>query len=88
MTAIRINLNMDYLTLSHELRIPLTEILGMTELLSSEKLSNLQQEEVSAIQQAGNRLLDVVDKILASDIEGMKKNHFYNQSQLVNGDVL
>ncbi|HEX4044624.1 MAG TPA: histidine kinase dimerization/phospho-acceptor domain-containing protein [Gammaproteobacteria bacterium] len=65
----KLNIEMDYLTLSHLLRIPLTEILGMTELLKHECLSTTQYEEVEAIKQAGNRLLIVVDKILKSQIE-------------------
>lgn len=50
--------------LSHELRIPLTVILGMTELLEDGHLTNSQHEKVDAIQQAGYRLLKTINKIL------------------------
>lgn len=73
-----INLEMDYLTLSHELRIPLAAILGTAELLGTESLSSMQQAEVSAIQEAGNRLLKMVDKILAGQMQGTTNHHFYN----------
>ncbi|HEX4045707.1 MAG TPA: histidine kinase dimerization/phospho-acceptor domain-containing protein [Gammaproteobacteria bacterium] len=65
----KLNIEMDYLTLSHMLRIPLTEILGMTELLKHECLSTTQYEEVEAIKQAGKRLLLVVDQILKAQME-------------------
>ena len=64
-----LNVDVDYLTMSHELRIPLTEILGMAELLNAEKLSATQIEEVAIIKQAGNRLLSMIDKILTSQEE-------------------
>lgn len=71
-----INLEMDYLTLSHELRIPLAAILGTAELLGTEALSRAQQAEVSVIQEAGNRLLKMVDKILAGQVAGNTAHHF------------
>lgn len=55
----------DYNTLSHELRIPLAGILGMSELLSSEEgLTTQQKEEVRVIHTAGVRLFAMVKKIL------------------------
>lgn len=73
-----INLEIDYLTLSHELRIPLAAILGTAELLSTESLSSTQQAEINTIQEAGNRLLKMVDKILAGQIQETKNHHFYD----------
>ncbi|HEX4045425.1 MAG TPA: histidine kinase dimerization/phospho-acceptor domain-containing protein [Gammaproteobacteria bacterium] len=65
----KLNIEVDYLTLSHMLRIPLTEILGMTDLLHHEYLSTAQHEEVEAIRQAGKRLLVVIDKLLQSKVD-------------------
>ncbi len=62
-----LNIGIDYNTLSHELRIPLTGILGMAEILSSEEgLSAEQKEQVAVIRQAGDRLLGFIEKILNS----------------------
>lgn len=77
-----LNLDMDYLTLSHELRIPLAAILGTAELLGTETLSSAQQAEVNAIQEAGNRLLKMVNKILASRTTGTTSHHFYNANAM------
>lgn len=55
----------DYNTLSHELRIPLTGILGMTELLIQEEgLSAEQKEEIAVIRQSGDRLHTFIEEIL------------------------
>jgi signal transduction histidine kinase len=62
----KLNIEMDYLTLSHHLRTPLTEILGMTELLSGGNLPALEKEEVEAIKQASQRLLFIVNRLLES----------------------
>ncbi|MCD6040032.1 MAG: autoinducer-binding domain protein [Gammaproteobacteria bacterium] len=68
--------NTNYLTLSHSLRIPLTEILGTLELLDHQDLSPMRKEEINAIQQVGKRLLTIVDKILVSN-KGEDENHFF-----------
>ncbi|HEX4046010.1 MAG TPA: histidine kinase dimerization/phospho-acceptor domain-containing protein [Gammaproteobacteria bacterium] len=65
----KLNIDIDHYTLSHLLKTPLTEILGMAELLKHECLSSVQYEEVEAIKQAGKRLLLVVDQVLKSQIE-------------------
>ena len=72
----RINIDIDYLSLSHNLRIPLTEILGMTEILNDTSLSPNQKKEVEIIRQAGNRLLEMVDKILSAKCEDSEANEF------------
>lgn len=57
---------MDYNTLSHELRIPLTGILGMAELLIDEEgLSEEQKTEINLIRQSGDRLHAFIELILA-----------------------
>lgn len=59
------NVPIDYNTLSHELRIPLTGILGMTELLIQEDgLSATQKEEITLIRQSGDRLHTFIERIL------------------------
>lgn len=55
---------MDHHTLSHELRIPLTGILGMAELLNNQNLSPTQKEQVEIIREAGYRLLAFANKML------------------------
>lgn len=61
-----LNIAMDRQTLSHELRIPLTGILGGAELLSmDDRLSQDEREQVEFIRQSGNRLLIIINKILA-----------------------
>lgn len=64
-----LNLRVDYNTFSHELLIPLSGILGMAEILSGEKLSETQLEQLKIIQDAGNRLLNFINRILNSPIE-------------------
>lgn len=49
---------------SHELRIPLTGILGMAQLLNEDKLLTEQQEHVTDIIKSGEYLLSVVTDIL------------------------
>ncbi|HEX4044227.1 MAG TPA: histidine kinase dimerization/phospho-acceptor domain-containing protein [Gammaproteobacteria bacterium] len=73
-----INLEIDSLTLSHSLRIPLTEIMGMVELLKRDQLTMTQKEEVEAIQEASNRLLKMVDIILTAQIEESKPLLYLN----------
>ncbi|MFC3562872.1 ATP-binding protein [Pedobacter jamesrossensis] len=50
--------------MSHEIRTPLNAILGFTNLLAREELSNLAKEFVSSIQLAGEDLLTLVNDIL------------------------
>ncbi len=49
---------------SHELRIPLTGILGMAQLLSGDNLQPEQHEQITDILKAGDHLLSVVTDIL------------------------
>lgn len=51
-------------TVSHELRIPLTGILGMAQLLSLDEISKSQQNQVEDIISAGRHLLDLVNDLL------------------------
>lgn len=55
--------------LSHELRTPLTAILGYAEMIENEAIGPVGQaryrEYAASISQAGRRLLDLVDRILA-----------------------
>lgn len=72
---------MDYNTLSHELRIPLAGILGMSELLSSEEgLTAKQKDEIAIIHTAGVRLFETIKKILACPHEITTKK----QKSLIN----
>ncbi|HXU27167.1 MAG TPA: histidine kinase dimerization/phospho-acceptor domain-containing protein [Bacteroidia bacterium] len=51
--------------ISHELRIPLTGIMGMAQFLSETPLSREQKEYLQAIQISAERLLGLEDKIHA-----------------------
>lgn len=70
-----LTIGIDYSTLSHELRTPLVGILGMAELLHDEELSPLQQEQIAVIQQAGDRLLNFINKILSSQQSIRHRKH-------------
>ena len=50
---------------SHEIRTPVTAMLGMTELLQRTTLKSDQQSYVETVRSSGNTLLSVVDDILA-----------------------
>ncbi len=59
-----ISIPTDLRSLSHELRIPLTGILGMAEILNAESLTPVQREYLNDIRQAGDHLLEVVNLLL------------------------
>lgn len=50
--------------ISHELRMPLTGVLGMARLLSGEDLPEKQRRHVEAIKNAGDAMLGVIDDVL------------------------
>ncbi len=51
--------------LSHELRTPMNGCLGMSELLLSTDLSTQQQEYLGLLRESGERMMEVVDQLLA-----------------------
>lgn len=51
-------------TLGHEIRTPMTGVLGMAELLQSSELSPQQRHRVNSIQSAGQHLLHLVNDVL------------------------
>ena len=51
-------------SMSHEIRTPMNAILGMTELVLDTKLSSVQQEYLSVIQESGEALLSLLNDIL------------------------
>src|SRR5690606_35783048 len=51
-------------TMGHEIRTPMTGVLGMTELLLDGALSPQQRERAEAIRQSGELMLRVVDDAL------------------------
>ena len=50
--------------ISHEIRTPLNAILGLSELLTREKLNTKQESYVSSIKDGGNALLGIVNDVL------------------------
>ena len=50
--------------MSHELRTPLNAILGFGQLLSLERLSNVQSSSVEQILKGGRHLLDLINEVL------------------------
>ncbi len=60
-------------SMSHDIRTPMTGILGMTELLQNTKLSTKQSHLTNLIHQSGKNLLDLINNILnLSKIEAGK----------------
>jgi two-component system, sensor histidine kinase and response regulator len=52
--------------LSHDLRVPMTNVLGSTELLLESELDTAQRLAAENVHRSGRELLDVVDQLLAS----------------------
>ena len=50
--------------MSHEVRTPMTCIIGMSDLLHDTKLDNLQREFVQSIRNSGDALLEIINAIL------------------------
>ncbi|GEP91177.1 Signal transduction histidine kinase [Chitinophaga terrae (ex Kim and Jung 2007)] len=50
--------------MSHEIRTPMNAVLGFTHLLKTQPLNEQSKEYVSAIETAGNNLLDIINDIL------------------------
>lgn len=56
--------NLDLRTLSHELRTPLVPILGITHhILKTEELTSTLRDSIKNIFEAGNRLLELANKM-------------------------
>ncbi|MFK8066662.1 MAG: response regulator [Gammaproteobacteria bacterium] len=74
-------------SMSHDIRTPMTGVLGMTELLQNTKLSNKQTRLTNLIHQSGENLLDLINDILdLSKIEAGKlelNNEFHDIRLLI-----
>jgi two-component system sensor histidine kinase/response regulator len=51
-------------TMSHELRTPLNGILGMTRVLESSELSDIQRDGIDVIKNSGTTLLNIINDVL------------------------
>jgi PAS domain S-box-containing protein len=65
-------------TMSHEMRTPMNAILGMADLLSETSLREEQQEYVRVFQNAGSKLLDLINDIL--DLAKVESGHLELES--------
>ncbi|HVI33540.1 ATP-binding protein [Phenylobacterium sp.] len=60
-------------TMSHEIRTPLNGVLGMAQAMSADRLTAIQRERLSVIQQSGEALLAILNDVLdLSKIEAGK----------------
>lgn len=84
MSTITLPLNMSAKDLSHELRIPLTGILGGVALLDDEPLSMKQKEQLNLIKQSGDRLLAIINTLLTNSKEQDQEVQNENLSMLKN----
>ena len=60
-------------SMSHELRTPMNAILGFTQLLETEKLTEVQRESVEEISKAGYHLLNLINEVL--DLSKIEAGH-------------
>ncbi len=83
--------------LSHKLRTPLTGVLGMTEILSQETLTQTQREYVEDIRQSGAQLLSAINDLfeetkthtpIAKDAKTKSNNKEIKKRILLVEDVL
>ena len=68
-------LKMELKTLHHELRIPLTGILGGITLLNCEDMTSEQREMIDIVKQSSNRLLNFINQILSSPMDENHNSH-------------
>ena len=61
--------------ISDDLRQPMDNLLGMTELLLNTTISNKQKEYLHAIQNSGHRLMDIFDEVLLSNAQQTFEKH-------------
>ena len=78
-------------TISHEIRTPMNGILGMADLLSGTILNAKQQRYLSAIQQSGKTLLQIINEVL--DFAKLDEGHIklleesFDLKQLINDSL-
>ena len=65
-------------TMSHEMRTPMNAILGMADLLSESSLREEQREYVRVFQNAGSKLLDLINDLL--DLAKVESGHIELES--------
>ncbi len=58
-------------TISHDIRVPLTNIIGLTESLLDKKLDELVLDDVKSIKKSSNEVLDIIDGLL--DVSKIEK---------------
>ena len=70
---------------SHEIRTPLNGIIGFTDLLKEDGLSNGQLSKINAIQSASNSLMEIINELLdysklSSGLGSFESNNFHFQN--------
>ena len=76
--------NETYTNISHEIRSPLTLIMGITEQLQSQNLGDLVYRKLEGIKNNGNRILGLVNQIL--DLRKLEAGKF--QINLVQKEIV
>ncbi|NNK18189.1 MAG: response regulator [Maribacter sp.] len=80
-----VNSTMLIAKVSHEIRTPLNGIIGFTDLLREEGLSNRQLSQINAIQSASNSLMEIINELLeysklSSGLGNFETTNFYFQN--------
>jgi signal transduction histidine kinase/ActR/RegA family two-component response regulator len=74
-------------TMSHEIRTPLNGVLGMTQAMAADHLSNLQRERLEVIRQSGEALLAILNDVL--DLSKIEAGRFeLEQVEFDLGDLM
>ena len=74
--------------LTHDLRSPLSGIIGLIDLLDSHALSEADRERLSLIHAAGEQMLGLVDGVLEREFRSGSANALFHPSQVLNQCII